>query len=131
MNIVLFDGVCNFCNATVLQIIKHDKQNKIKFASQQSAIGKQLLSENSVANSHLETLFFISQENKIYSESDAVFEIIKLLNGWPKIILVLKIIPKFIRDFVYRIIAKNRYKWFGKTENCRVPSQEIKDKFLD
>ncbi|MEY2923048.1 MAG: hypothetical protein RL108_1674 [Bacteroidota bacterium] len=131
MNIVLFDGVCNFCNATVLQIIKHDKQNKIKFASQQSTIGKQLLSENSVANSHLETLFFISQENKIYSESDAVFEIIKLLNGWPKIILVLKIIPKFIRDFVYRIIAKNRYKWFGKTENCSVPSQEIKDKFLD
>lgn len=130
MNIVLFDGICNFCNASVLQIIKYDKQNKIKFASQQSAIGQKLLFNYNVINNNLDTIYFINQDEKIFTESDAVFEILKLLNGIPRIALLFLIIPKFIRNYLYRLIAKNRYKWFGKTQECSIPTQEIKDKFL-
>lgn len=131
MNIVLFDGVCNFCNTTVLLIIKYDKKNKIKFASQQSAIGQKLLSNYNVISSKIETIYFINQENKIFTESEAVFEVIKLLKGLPKFTLIFLIVPKFIRNYVYRFISKNRYKWFGKTQECYIPTQEIKDKFLE
>jgi predicted DCC family thiol-disulfide oxidoreductase YuxK len=130
MNIVLFDGVCNFCNATVLKIIKYDKQNKIKFASQQSAIGQKLLFNYKVINNNIETIYFINHDEKIFTESDAVFEILKLLNGIPRIALLFLIIPKFIRNYLYRLIAKNRYKWFGRKQECSIPTPEFKDKFL-
>jgi predicted DCC family thiol-disulfide oxidoreductase YuxK len=130
MNIVLFDGVCNFCNATVLQIIKYDKQNKIKFASQQSPFGEKLLATHNVNNSKFETIYFINQNKEIFTESDAVFEILKLLNGIPRIALLFLITPKFIRNYLYRLIAKNRYKWFGRKQECSIPTPEIKDKFL-
>lgn len=131
MNIVLFDGLCNFCNSTVLQIIKYDKRNHLKFSSLQSEFGKKMLKHNKMDEIDLSTIILIKNEKEVYKESTAVIEIIKLLEGKPKIFLIIKIIPRTIRDFFYRIISKNRYKLFGKRESCMIPTEEIRNKFLD
>ena len=131
MNIVLFDELCNFCNSTVLQIIKYDKRNHLKFSSLQSESGKKMLKLYKMDEKDLSTIIFIKNEKEVYKESTAVIEIIKLLVGKPKIFLIIKIIPRTIRDFFYRIISKNRYKLFGKRESCMIPTEEIRNKFLD
>jgi predicted DCC family thiol-disulfide oxidoreductase YuxK len=131
MNIVLFDGLCNFCNSTVLQIIKYDKRNHLKFSSLQSDFGKKISKLYKMDQNDLSTIIFIKNEKEVYKESTAVIEIIKLLEGKPKIFLIIKIIPRTIRDFFYQIISKNRYKLFGKRESCMIPTAEIRNKFLD
>lgn len=88
MNIVLFDGVCNFCNATILQIIKYDKGNKIRFSSLQSDFGIKTLKSLKMDENDLNTLIFIKNSNEVYTESTAVLEIIKMLDGFPKFFFV-------------------------------------------
>ncbi|MFC4263381.1 thiol-disulfide oxidoreductase DCC family protein [Ferruginibacter yonginensis] len=127
--IVLFDGVCNLCNNSVQFIIKHDKKNIFKFASLQSAIGQQLLKTYELPTSNFSS-FVLIQHNKTYTQSTAALKITQQLNGPIKLLYAFMIVPAFIRNKVYDVIAKNRYKWFGKREVCMLPSPQLASKFL-
>ena len=125
--IVLFDGVCNLCNASVRFIIRHDKKQKFKFASLQSAVSKTLIMDN--AGETLKTIVLVKGMN-IYCRSNAALEIARELDGlWP-MFYALKIVPLFVRDFVYDVISRNRYRWFGKMDKCPLPSPEISARFI-
>lgn len=126
--IILFDGECNFCEKSVQFIIKRDPNGYFKFASLQSEIGKKLRKKYNVPE-HIDSLLLIEQD-KWYDKSSAALRICKNLKGFYKISFVFLIIPKPIRDFFYDILAKNRYKWFGKTNHCVIPSQKIRNRFL-
>ena len=127
--IILFDGICNFCNYWVNFIIDHDKQNIFKFAALQSEKGKELLDKFELPNDDFDSFILISQ-NKVYKKSSAAFEIAKQLNGWSKILIPFGIIPHSLNDLLYVLLAKNRYKFFGKKDACRIPTKEEKSKFL-
>jgi predicted DCC family thiol-disulfide oxidoreductase YuxK len=127
--IILFDGVCNFCSFWVRFVSKRNKSKSIKFASLQSDIGQTLLKQNHIDTNSLSTVVFIDEE-KVYLQSSAAFQISKYLDGAWKLLYVLMIIPKSIRDIGYNFIARNRYKWFGKSEACLLPNAELKDRFL-
>ncbi|WP_312096453.1 thiol-disulfide oxidoreductase DCC family protein [Niallia sp.] len=125
--IILFDGVCNLCNSSVQFIIKRDPKKQFFFASLQSEVGKSLLEKHHLSD--VDSVVLI-KKNKRYIESDAALEICRYLsNGW-KLLTILKIIPSFLRDPLYRYIARNRYKWFGKRESCMLPTEEMKKRFL-
>ena len=127
--IILFDGVCNFCNYWVNFIIDHDKQNIFKFAALQSEKGKELLDKFELPKDDFDSFILISQ-NKVYKKTSAAFEIAKQLNGWPKILIPFGILPHSLTDLIYDLVAKNRYKFFGKKDACRIPTKEEKSKFL-
>lgn len=127
--IVLFDGVCNFCNDRINFIIRHDKKDYFRFAALQSEIGKTILSENNIALPHLDT-FILVEQGKTYDRTSAALRIAKHLNGLIPIFFAFIIVPPFIRDIVYKVIAKNRYKWWGKKESCMIPNAEVRKKFL-
>lgn len=128
-SIILFDGVCNFCNYWVNFIIDRDKQNNFKFAALQSEKGRELLDKFNLPKDDFDS-FVLIEENKIFKKSSAAFEIVKYLNGWPKIIIPFSILPHSITDLIYDLVAKNRYKFFGKKDSCRIPTKEEKSKFL-
>jgi predicted DCC family thiol-disulfide oxidoreductase YuxK len=130
MNVVIFDGVCNFCNKSVQWIIRHDKKNQIKFAAHQSEAGVKLLSQYGLSTNDIDTVVFI-KEGIAYKRSDAFIQICRLLKGFPRYFSIIRFIPRFIRDFFYNIIAKYRYKLFGKKEQCMIPTPEIRAKFLN
>jgi predicted DCC family thiol-disulfide oxidoreductase YuxK len=122
MNIVLFDGICNLCNASVRFITRHDKNNTIQFASLQSETAKEILSQLNIDSQKIDSIIFISNE-KMFIKSDAAIEIAKLLHGFPRLLKYFQFIPRPIRDFVYDLIAKNRYRLFGKTCSLQPSTQ--------
>jgi predicted DCC family thiol-disulfide oxidoreductase YuxK len=127
--IILFDGICNFCNSSVRFIIERDPEGIFQFASLQSDIGQQLLQKHNIPNTT--DSFVLIEENKAYVESTAALKVCSHLT-WPwKLINTCIIVPKPLRDRVYRWIAKNRYKWFGKQDSCMLPSQNIRDRFIE
>ncbi len=130
MNIILFDGVCNLCNWSVNFIIKHDINNRFKFTPQQSKIGKKILLAKGFNPLDSSTIVLVAGD-KLFTKSDAIIEIGKQLSGWPKTVIILKIVPKLIRDYAYSIIAKYRYNIFGKKQVCMIPTSNYKDKFID
>lgn len=128
--VILFDGVCNLCNRAVNFVIKRDRKSVFKFATLQSEIGRSLLSGNEINNEDLSSFILVLNE-QLYSRSTAALKVCRCLSGlWP-LMYGFIIVPKFIRDFVYDIIAKNRYKWFGKKESCMVPTPFLASKFLN
>lgn len=127
--ILLFDGVCNLCNETVLFIIDKDPKKRIKFAALQSVGGREIIEKIRLEANYLKSLVLIIGD-KYYLKSDAVFQILSILGGVWKLFYVFKIIPKPIRDYMYDLIAKYRYKVFGRKENCMIPSEEIRQRFL-
>ena len=130
MKVILFDGVCNLCNASVNWIIDRDKQNLFKFTSLQSAYGQNAVKHFGIANDYLNTVI-LAEDEKIYSRSTAVLRIMKHL-GFPyNLTYCFIIVPEYIRDMVYKFVAKNRYKWFGKRDNCRIPEPGLKAKFIE
>ena len=129
-SIILFDGVCNLCNSSVNFIIKHDKKKKFIFTSLQSDATKEILLQFQTKKMNKDSILLIENEN-IYEKSTAALKITKQLNSGYKLFYSLIIVPKFIRDFVYDKIAKNRYKWFGKKKNCMIPKKELKNRFLN
>ncbi|GAA5035871.1 hypothetical protein GCM10011506_31650 [Marivirga lumbricoides] len=127
MRIIFFDGVCNLCNGAVNFVIDRDPKAKFKLAPLQSDIAAKYLKEEQLDNLNSIALF---EEGKIYQKSSAALRIAKKLTGaWP-LLYGLIIIPPFMRDFFYDLVAKNRYKWFGKQETCRMPTPDIKTRFL-
>ncbi|MCE2849440.1 MAG: DUF393 domain-containing protein [Chitinophagaceae bacterium] len=122
MNIVLFDGICNLCNASVRFITRHDKNNTIQFASLQSETSKELLLKMKSDSQKIDSIIFISNE-KMFIKSDAAIEIAKLMDGFPRLLKYFQFIPRPIRDYVYDMIAKNRYRLFGKTCSLQPSNQ--------
>ena len=128
-SLVLFDGVCHFCNNSVNFIIDRDPKKKFVFAPLQSEFAEKVLAHFGEPTKVIDTIILI-HNNKIYKRSRAALEIAKQLNGlWP-LIYVFIIIPGFIRNLVYNFIAKNRYKWFGQMEACRIPTPDMRERFL-
>lgn len=131
-NIILFDGECNFCNYWVNFVLKRDKQHVFKFASLNSEIGNKLKLEHQIQVPiviGIDSIVLIKND-KVFIKSQAVLEISKHLSGGWFLMMVFKIIPTFIRDSVYDFVAKNRYRWFGKSV-CELPQNiDFKDKFL-
>jgi predicted DCC family thiol-disulfide oxidoreductase YuxK len=128
-NILLFDGVCNLCNSAVQFVLKRDKKQTIQFASLQSKAGENLLEYHHLSQSSMNSFVYI-RRNKPMLKSTAALYLAKDLGGIMGLLFVFIIIPKPIRDFVYSIIANNRYKWFGKQATCMIPSIDLKDRFL-
>lgn len=126
-SLVLFDGECNFCDSTVQFIISRDPKGQFHFASLQSEKGIAILTQYQLPKD-LSTIVLI-QDGRAYKQSTAVLRILKKLRtGW-KWLCVLSILPAFIRNFIYSIIAKNRYRWFGQKKDCQIPSPEIRERF--
>ncbi|CAA6821526.1 MAG: Thiol-disulfide oxidoreductase [uncultured Sulfurovum sp.] len=127
-NIILFDGVCNLCEASVQFIIKHDNKNYFYFTSQSSALGKKLLKKYDL--DQVDSIALL-QNNKAYTHSDAGLEIARHLDGWYKYLYVFRFVPRILRDGLYKLVAKYRYKVFGKKEHCMMPNEALKSRFLD
>lgn len=127
--VVFFDGVCNLCNASVQFVIKRDQKDKFRFAALQSETAVALLSAGDFNSTAINTIILL-EEGKVYRRSTAALHIAKHLSGpWP-MLYVFIIVPPFIRDFFYSLIAKNRYRIWGKSDSCMVPSAGMKQKFL-
>lgn len=127
--LLLFDGVCNLCNSSVQFVIKHDKQKQFTFASLQSDAAKEILLQFGEINLNLDSIILIT-DNTVYSKSSAILKISKLIGGFYSLAIIFYLIPKFIRDKMYDFVAKNRYKWYGKREDCMIPTKELKNRFL-
>ncbi len=128
-NIILFDGVCNFCNRTINIILKYDKDAYFQFAPSQSNAAMGIMQQFSLEQQAITSVILIDNE-KVYTKTDAVIQIANRLSGWPSLFRLLKFIPKSIRNFGYDLIAKNRYTLFGKRASCRIPDASIQDRFL-
>lgn len=128
--VILFDGVCNLCNGAVQYVIKHDAEKQFLFASLQSQFGQQVLEEYHLSNTTFNS-FILLRNGKIYQKSTAAILVAKQLQGAINWLYLCRVIPAFMRDGVYNIIAKNRYKWFGKQDACWLPTPELKSRFLD
>ncbi|MBZ0117075.1 MAG: thiol-disulfide oxidoreductase DCC family protein [Sandaracinaceae bacterium] len=129
--IVLFDGVCNLCNGAVQFILDRDPKEYFRFASLQSERGVSLLREHGIAVPEGDPESFVLVENgRAYERSTAALRIARHLRGIYKLLWVFSIVPRPLRDLVYRFIARHRYRWFGKSEVCRVPTPELRARFL-
>jgi predicted DCC family thiol-disulfide oxidoreductase YuxK len=129
MNIILFDGVCNFCNASVNFVTDRDYKDNFRFAALQSDAGLELQKKFGFDTNNLST-FILIEGDKYFTKTTAALRVAKKLKGFWKLSYVFIIIPPFIRNIAYNIIAKYRYKWFGKKETCRIPTPEERAKFL-
>ena len=128
--IILFDGVCNLCNGAVKFIIKRDAKDTFRFAALQSEIGQKLLAIHQLDFKHIDSIVLIKNE-KAFIKSTAALHIAKELSGIWKLAYYYIVFPKFIRDAIYDSVARNRYSWFGKKDQCMIPTVELKMKFLD
>lgn len=128
--IVLFDGVCNLCSNSVQFILKRDKKNQFLFGSLQGKAGQEYLAKfNLPANTF--NSFMLVEGDTLYTRSAAALRMLKYVGGGWSLLYAFIIVPKFIRDGVYNLVAKNRYKWFGKKEACWIPTPALKAKFLE
>ncbi|TAD96888.1 MAG: thiol-disulfide oxidoreductase DCC family protein [Bacteroidetes bacterium] len=127
--ILLFDGVCNLCDSIVQFIIKADPEGKFMFASLQSEKGQELLKKFGFPTENFDSFVLIDQE-KSAEKSTAALQVLKKLGGFWQLFYIFILIPKPIRDFVYEMIAKNRYRFFGKKDSCLIPTPELKARFF-
>jgi len=126
--IVLFDGICNFCNAAVNFIIRHDHEKKFRFAPLQSEIGEQLRAEHGIGGD-IDSIVYV-ENGKAYIHSDAALRIAKQLGGILSIGYAFVILPRPVRDWFYKLFARYRYKLFGKQDVCMMPTPDVRERFL-
>ena len=126
--IVFFDGVCNLCQGSIRYLIKHDKKGVLKFASLQGNYAKDFVNETEIQS--MQSILFFDGK-MLYKKSTAVLKLSSLLGGWHQLLLLGYILPRFVRDWLYNIVAKNRYRWFGKKDQCMLPSKVFENRFLD
>lgn len=128
--VILFDGVCNLCNRSVQFVIKRDRNDLFRFAALQSEAGEKLVKERGIDTSKVDSIILIEPGIAYYVKSEAALRIARSLSGiWP-VFGVFLWLPGAFRDFFYDLVAKNRYKMFGKQDACMVPTPELKNKFL-
>jgi predicted DCC family thiol-disulfide oxidoreductase YuxK len=128
-HIILFDGICNLCNGFVRFVIRRDKNGIFKFASLQSDIGQEMLSRLGLPRNEFES-FVLIQGDKYYLKSTGILKMLRELPSVWKLCYVFILIPRFIRDFLYGVIAKSRYKIFGRQDACMIPTAELQERFL-
>ena len=129
--IILFDGVCNLCNKTVNKVIDYDKKNTFLFTALQSETGQQIIKKIGINTNEVDSIILYENNMAYYIKSTAAIKIMNDLGGFWSVTKIFWIFPEGFRNWVYDIIARNRYKWFGKEDNCRIPTPELKAKFLD
>ncbi len=128
-DLILFDGVCNFCNSSINFVIDHDTQKRFKFASLQSEVGQQYLAQFSRNKKDFDSVLLI-KNGQLFEKSDAALHIAHHLDGVWRRLYFLRWIPRTVRDIIYDLIAKNRYRIFGKSDACRLPNPELRERFL-
>ncbi len=128
-SVILFDGVCNFCNASINFLMERDRDGRFVFGALQSEEGRAMLRDLDLVDDYIDSIVLI-EDGKAWTASDAVLQISRHMNGlWP-VLRWARILPKSLRDAVYNWIATHRYTWFGKRESCRVPTPEERSRFL-
>lgn len=127
--IVLFDGVCNLCTRSVQFIIRRDKKKQFRFASLQGDTGQSILQQFDLPLDDFNS-FILFENGKLYTRSNSALRVARRLSGGWKLLYGLMIIPPFIRNAAYNFIARNRYKWFGRKEECMIPTPDVKERFL-
>ena len=127
--IILFDGICNFCNYWVSFIIRHDRKKQFQFASLQSEFATQYIPDNKTNANNIQSVILL-EGNTMQTKSTAALHIIKHLDFPWNLCSVGIILPKFIRDYLYDVIARRRYQWFGKSDTCSVPKEAVQDRFI-
>lgn len=128
-SIILFDGICNLCNGAVQFVIRHDSKDQFRFGSLQSEAAGAVLKPFGVEAASVDS-FILIEAGKLYYRSTAALRVLKQLGGGLKMFYALMVIPAFVRDGVYNLIARKRYRWFGRRQQCMVPAQELQMKFI-
>ena len=128
--LILFDGVCNLCNAWVRFVVQRDPTGIFRFAAQQSPTGQSIIEEHLRGVGQLSSVILI-EDHAIYTEFEAILQILTRLGPPWSWMTLLRIVPRRLRDASYRFIVRHRYQWFGRTEVCQVPSADIRSRFLD
>jgi len=133
--VLLYDGLCGFCNESVQRILRFDKQKTMRFAALQSDFGKSILARHPDLEG-IDSMVFVEScddpnNGRVFVRSDAVLRIARYLGGPWKLALAAYLIPRSVRDYLYDQFAKRRYRWFGKLDACLVPSAEVRARFLD
>jgi predicted DCC family thiol-disulfide oxidoreductase YuxK len=129
--LILFDGACNLCNASVQYVIKHDKMDVFMFTALQSESGQQIIKKYNIDTNKVDSILLYTPEKGVTHKSTAALKIALQLGFPNNLMCMVFIIPPFIRNWVYDYIAKNRYKWYGKKKSCMIPTKELKSKFLE
>ena len=128
--IILFDGFCNFCSASVLFIVKRDRHARFVFAASQSKEGQKILAERGIQEMAAHSIILL-EKDRVYEQSEAALRIARRLRwGWP-LLYGFIVLPRGLRDYVYNLIAGNRYRLFGKRDQCFIPDEEIRNRFMD
>ena len=128
--IILFDGVCNLCNSSINKVINNDKKDTFRFVSLQSKLGVEIQNYLGIQIHSIDSIILYIPQEAYYIRSTAALKIMNDFSGIWKLTNIFYLIPSRIRDVFYNFVARNRYKWFGKEESCRIMTPEIIDKFL-
>lgn len=131
--VLLYDGVCGFCNKSVQLILDHDRRGEMRFAALQSDYGQAVIERHPELRG-IDSVVFIEQQRggeRIYTRSDAALKVAAYLGGFWKIFLAAKVLPRGLRDYCYDLFARNRYRFFGKYDTCMLPPPEVRSRFLD
>jgi predicted DCC family thiol-disulfide oxidoreductase YuxK len=129
--IILFDGVCNLCNASVQYVIKHDKKDIFRFVALQSELGQKMVKHIGIDVTKIDSFVLYEPGIAYYLKAEAAFKIAATLNRLYPFLYIFTVFPKSLTNIVYNYIAKNRYKWYGKKDSCMIPKPELKAKFLE
>jgi predicted DCC family thiol-disulfide oxidoreductase YuxK len=134
--IILYDGVCGLCNRLIQFVLKHDSQDRFRFASLQSDFAAQVLRGHGAAPDDLDTMYLVIdrglREERITSRSDAAITVLRELGGgWAALGVALRLFPSWLRTWGYNLVARNRYRTFGKYDSCPLPPEKDRRKFLD
>lgn len=128
--LVLYDGVCNLCAGSVRFVVRHDRTGVFHFASIQSPLGRELYLRYGL-NPESMPSFLVISGGRAFVRSDAAFEVFRRCGGFLSVLAWLRWVPRFLRDPVYDLIARNRYRWFGRADTCLVPTPELRSRFLE
>lgn len=130
--VLLYDGVCGFCNKGVQMILAHDAGGNLKFAPLQSQYGEAVIARHQLTN--IDSVVFVESSagaERVFIRSNAALQLARYLGGWWKLLLVFYVVPRPVRDFFYDLFAKYRYRFFGKYDSCLLPTPEMRARFLD
>lgn len=129
--VILFDGVCNLCERSVRFVIRNDRNGRFRFAPLQSTAGQRLLAEHEYQDSKMSSVLLI-EDGRVYRKSRAALRIARKLDGaWPAFYFLFFWVPAFASDWIYDVIGNRRYRWFGKKQQCWIPDEELKFRFLE
>lgn len=126
----MYDGYCNLCNASVRFVLRNDKKGKFYFASLESQFAETHAADIGVSDIDPDTVIYL-RHSDVYLRSEAVLHILNELGGWLRLFSVFLILPRSVTDFLYNVIARNRYRWFGRKDSCPIPQDSWKDRFLE